>query len=93
MTSFIAKDKDIGSDRSHRPDILFQVKANGSQHYQEPTGYMVDEGRVVLDRWMHGVRSFQDVLPSTLTSEVDGQSIEYYMRQNAVITLYDIIGK
>lgn len=54
---------------------------------------MVDEGRVVLDRWMHGVRSFQDVLPSTLTSELDGQSIEYYMRQNAVITLYDIISK
>jgi len=92
-TAFLLKDKDVGPDRSRRPDILFQIKPNHDQHSEEPTEYMTDDGLVVLDRWMHGIRSFPDVLPLTLDSELDGQSIEYYMRQNRAITLYDIIGK
>lgn len=93
VTSFLSKDTNVGPDRSQRPEILFQIQANGEQRHEEPTEYMLDAGRVVLDCWMHGMRSFADVLPSTLDSELDGQSIEYYMRQNGAIILYDIIGK
>ncbi|KAK4694551.1 hypothetical protein P7C71_g3050, partial [Lecanoromycetidae sp. Uapishka_2] len=93
VTAFLLKDKDVGPDRSQRPDILFQIQPIPEQYMEEPTEYMTDDGRVVLDGWMHGVRSFPNILPSTLDSELDGQSIEYYQRQNGAITLYDLIAR
>ena len=93
VTAFLPKDKDVGFDPSSRPEILFQVQARGQQHHQEPTSYMMYDGQVVLDCWKYGVRFFPEQLPLTLSSELDGQSLEYYMRQNGAITLYDIIGK
>lgn len=72
VTGFLTKDKDVGTERSQRPEILFQIHSNGEQRHEEPAHYMYDDGRVVLDHWMHGIRSFPDILPSTLDSELDG---------------------
>ena len=89
-TSFLAKDKDFGPLRANRPDILFQIFSTGQQS-EKPTDYLKDEGRIVLDAYDHGIRNFLH-LPKMLSSELSGYDIEYYYRQNAETTDYDLIG-
>ena len=52
----------------------------------------MDEGHIVLDAFDHGIRDFPH-LPKLLSSEIEGHDIEYYYRQNAETTDYDLIGK
>ena len=89
-TSFLPKDKDVGPLRANRPDVLFRITKDG-QHSAEPTGYLLDEGRIVLDAFDHGIRDFPH-LPKVLSSELEGHDIEYYYRSNAQLTDYDLIG-
>ncbi len=56
-----------------------------------PTGYVKDNGRIILDAFDHGLRNFPE-LPVALSSELEGSDIEYYYRQNAEIADYDLIG-
>ena len=89
-TSFLAKDRDVGSDRAHRPDILFQIRTQ-VLHGVKPNGYAKWNGCIILDPFDHGLRNFPE-LPLVLSSELGGCDIEYYYRQNAEIADYDLIG-
>ena len=89
-TAFLPKDKNVGTARAHRPDILFQIR-NDNLRCVKPTGYLKDRGRIVLDTFDHGLRNFPE-LPVVLSSELEGSDIEYYYRQNGEIADYDLIG-
>ena len=89
-TAFLAKDRDIGSARAHRPDILFQIRTPELRSVK-PDGYVKYNGRIILDPFDHGLRNFPE-LPVALSSELEGSDIEYYYRQNAEIADYDLIG-
>ena len=58
---------------------------------RQPTRYVTDNGRIVLDAFDHGLRNFPE-LPVVLSSELEGSDIEYYYRQNAEIADYDLVG-
>ncbi|KAL6720523.1 hypothetical protein ACLMJK_002447 [Lecanora helva] len=92
VTSFLAKDEFYGYERENRPDVLFTLYKPKDQRSEEPSGYLMFEGRVCLDPYLHGIRYFPE-LPATISSEVDGQDIEYWIRQNARITRYDIMAR
>ena len=83
-TSFLAKDRNVGSDRAHQPEILFQIR-NPELHAVKPNGC------IILDPFDHGLRNFPE-LPVVLSSELGGCDIEYYYRQNAEIADYDLTG-
>ena len=89
-TAFLAKDRDVGSERAHRPDILFQIRTPELRS-MKPDGYVKYNGRIILDPFDHGLRNFPE-LPVALSSELEGCDIEYYYRQNAEIADYDLIG-
>ena len=89
-TAFLAKDRDVGSARAHRPDILFQIRTP-ELRCVKPDGYVKHNGRIILDPFDHGLRNFPE-LPVALSSELEGCDIEYYYRQNAEIADYDLIG-
>ena len=89
-TAFLPKDRNVGTARAHRPDILFQIY-NHNIRYVKPTGYVKHNGRIILDAFDHGLRDFPE-LPVVLSSELEGSDIEYYYRQNGEITDYDLIG-
>jgi len=90
-TSFLLKDQQYGEDRSNRNPILFQLRP--THDGQRPTGYVMDNGRIVLDAFDHGIRDFGDDLPLCLSSQIDGWDVETYLRRNLEISYYDIIGK
>lgn len=54
---------------------------------------MMYQGQVVLDPYDHPVRDFPTELPPTLSTEMNGWEIEYYLRQNRAIKAYDLMGK
>ena len=89
-TSFLAKDRNVGSERAHRPDILFQIRTP-ELHAVKPNGYVMWNGCIILDPFDHGLRNFPE-LPVVLSSELAGCDIEYYYRQNSEIADYDLIG-
>ena len=89
-TAFLPKDRDVGTARAHRPDILFQIQ-NDAPRCVKPNGYVMHNGRIILDAFGHGLRNFPE-LPVVLSSELEGSDIEYYYRQNAEIADYDLIG-
>ena len=93
VTSFLPKDENYGYDRKDRPDILFTLVEPVQRHAQKPAGYMMFEGRICLDSYLNGIRDFAVELPGTISADVDGQDIEYWMRQNREISRYDIMGK
>lgn len=89
-TAFLEKDRDVGTARAHRPDILFQIRTPELRSVK-PDGYVKYNGRIILDPFDHGLRNFPE-LPVALSSELEGCDIEYYYRQNAEIADYDLIG-
>lgn len=90
VTTFLAKDRDIGPARANRPDILFKIQPD-NENSTRPNGYLMHAGRICLDPFDHGIRNFPE-LPALLSSELEGHDVEYYQRQNREITLYDMIG-
>ena len=92
ITSFVAKDKNYGYERKDRPEILFTLFEPSTRPNVKPTGYLMDEERVCLDPHLHGIRDFEE-LPKIISAAVDGQDIEYWIRQNAQISRYDIMGE
>ena len=89
-TAFLPKDRDVGTARAHRPDILFQIQ-NNAYRCVKPNGYVMHNGCIILDAFDHGLRNFPE-LPVVLSSELEGSDIEYYYRQNGEIADYDLIG-
>lgn len=92
VTSFLSKDESYGYERKDRPDILFTLFEPKDRRSEKPMGYLMDEGRVCLDPYLHGIRDFAE-LPKTISAAVDGQDLEYWIRQNAQISRYDIMGE
>ena len=91
MTAFVKKDYNYGPQRANWPDRLFQIEHNDSKG-ELPNGYVMDEGRVVLDGFDHGLRDFGNQLPMYVSSELEGRDIEDYLRRNWEITVYDLVG-
>ena len=87
-TSFLQKDKEFGPERDNRSHVLFQIK-NAKPPTEKPTAYVMNDNRIVLDAYDHGLRDF----PKVLSSELEGHDIEYYYRQNADIADYDLIAR
>ena len=54
-TAFLAKNRDIGSARAHRPDILFQIRTPELRSVK-PDGYVKYNGRIILDPFDHGLQ-------------------------------------
>lgn len=93
VTTFLEKDAAYGSDREHRPPLLFQIFATDTSQDRVPEGFMMDGSRIVLDAFDHGIREFPGILPHCLSSELAGHDIMYYFRQNENLALYDLIGE
>ena len=93
MTGFVKKDYNYGPKRENRPDRLFQIQKSEDQKGEEPDGYVMDEGRIVLDGFDHGLRNFGSQLPMYVSSELEGHDIEDYLRRNWQISMYDLVGK
>ena len=90
-TSFLPQDQSYGPSRADRHPILFQLKP--VDFGAQPTGYVRDNGHIVLDALNHGIRDFGNAMPLCLSTEVEGHDIETYKRRNMQIALYDIIGR
>ena len=54
-TAFLAKDRDVGSARVHRPDILFQIRTPQLRSVK-PDGYVKYNGRIIFDPFDHGLQ-------------------------------------
>ena len=54
--------------------------------------YVMDNGRIVLDAFDHGLRNFGSQLPMYVSSELEGHDIEDYLRWNSEIFVYDLVG-
>ena len=91
MTAFVKKDYNYGPKRANWPDRLFQIEKDDSKG-ERPNGYVMDEGRIVLDAFDHGLRDFGNQLPMYVSSELEGRDIEDYLRRNWEISVYDLIG-
>lgn len=91
MTAFVKKDYNFGPERDNRPDRLFQIEKDGGRG-EKPDGYVMDQGRIVLDAFDHGLRNFGNQLPMYVSSELEGQDIEDYLRRNWEISVYDLVG-
>ena len=91
MTAFVKKDYNYGPKRENRPDRLFQIQHDGAKG-KKPDGYVMDEGRIVLDAFDHGLRNFGNQLPMYVSTELEGHDIEDYLRRNREISVYDLIG-
>ena len=70
---------------------LFQIH-QANPKGEKPDGYVMDEGRLVLDAFDHGLRNFGLQLPMYVSSELEGHDIEDYLRRNREISVYDLIG-
>lgn len=91
-TAPLREDLNYGSDWANRPALLFQLRPAKNHRCVEPTGVMMYHGRVVLDPFDHPVREFGRELPATLSTEMKGDEVEYYLRKNLAIKVYDLIG-
>lgn len=91
LTAFVKKDYNYGPERENRPDRLFQIR-NDDAKGEKPNGYVIDEGRIVLDAFDHGLRDFGNQLPMYVSSELEGHDIEDYLRRNREISVYDLVG-
>lgn len=85
------KDYNYGPKRENRPDCLFQIESD-KRNGEKPDGYVMNEGRIVLDAFDHGLRNFCNQLPMYVSSELEGHDIEYYLRRNREISVYDLVG-
>ena len=92
MTAFVKKDYNYGPKRVNWPDRLFQIEYSNNSKGELPNGYVMDEGRIVLDAFDHGLRDFGNQLPMYVSSELEGRDIEDYLRRNWMITVYDLVG-
>lgn len=91
VTAFVKKDYNYGPKRENRPDRLFQIERDNRKG-EKPDGYVMNEGRIILDAFDHGLRNFRDQLPMYVSSELEGHDIEDYLRRNREISVYDLVG-
>lgn len=91
MTAFVKRDYNFGPKRENRPDRLFQIESDGG-HGEKPDGYIMDDDRIVLDAFDYGLRNFGNQLPMYVSSELEGNDIEDYLRRNCNISVYDLVG-
>ena len=94
VTAFLPHDREFGGEWNQRPDLLFQIRPPQSRVSTPPTGYMTSaQGKVLLDPFDHGIRDFPGELPPSLSTEIEGWEVEYYLRKNEQIKPYDLMGK
>ena len=85
------KDYNYGPEHENRSDRLHQIHSEGGNR-AKPKGYVIDNGRIVLDAFDHGLRNFGSQLPMYVSSELEGHDIEDYLRRNPEISVYDLVG-
>ena len=90
--SFVPKDKDYGSSRTHRPPILFHFDGSTLSSSSESTGVMMYNSQVVLDQDDHEIRLFTGI-PDVLSSLIEGWEVEYFKRQFLKLTYADLVGE
>lgn len=90
VTSYLPKDKNWGYERHQRPGILFTLDKGDRRDHTE-TRIMTLDGRALLDQDDHPILDWPH-LPATISSQVTGQEIEYFRRQNLRVEYWDIIG-
>ncbi|KAL9613290.1 MAG: hypothetical protein Q9167_002157 [Letrouitia subvulpina] len=90
-TSFFAPQRDWGFQaREYRPEVLFQWDEVESPEALHP-GFMMDQGRIVLDSNNHPVVNWD--IPLTLSSEVEGGRLEAMHRLNGKINKDDFCAR
>ena len=93
ITSFLPQDRDIGGQWNQLPQLLFDNTPSENQHSAKPTDYVRHRGRILLDPYYHGIRDFPTELPVALSTELEDWNIEYLLRKNKEIKIYDLMGK
>jgi hypothetical protein len=90
ITSYHPGQRTWAWTKDRRPEILFQYKKSGHSNPTHLITYLIDPyGRVVIDEENHPVRHF-DVLPLTISTEVEGWRLEAWMRIDDRIRYNDI---
>lgn len=90
-TSFFAPQRDWGFHaREYRPDVLFQWEEIETPEVPHP-GFMIDQGRIVLDSHNHPVVNWD--IPLTLSSEIEGGRLEAMHRLNSKINKDDFCAR
>ena len=87
VTAFVKRDYNYGLKHENRPDRLHQIRSDGVKG-EKPNSYVMDKGRIVLDAFDHGLRNFGSQLPMYISSELEGNDIEDYLRRNREISIY-----
>ena len=67
--------------------------SSNDQYSSRPTDYVRHDGKILLDAYDHGIRSFPTELPVALSTELEGWEVENYLRKNREIKVYDLMGK
>ena len=70
---------------------MHQIRFDGVKG-EKPNGYVIDEGRIVLDAFDHGLRDFGHQLPLYISPELEGHDIEDFLRRDREISVYDLVG-
>lgn len=92
VTAYLHKDRNLGEAWRDRPQMVFDLYAPATPRNVKPTGVLMDEDQIMLDPYDHPIRNFPGELPVILSSKIDGLWVEYYLRQNAEIKAYDLMG-
>ena len=82
-----------GKDRADRPECLFYFHKPSTTHREEPTKYLVWNGRVVLDYEDKAIRAFE--LPLTISSEIGQEEarLEAMLRYDGRVKWTDILAR
>ena len=82
-----------GKERADRPDCLFYLHKSSTKHREEPTEYLVWNGRVLLDYRDEAIRAFE--LPLTISSRIGQEEarLEAMLRYDARVEWKDILAR
>ena len=82
-----------GKERADRPDCLFYLHKPSTEHREEPTEYLLWDGRVVLDYRDEAIRAFE--LRLTISSRIGEEEarLEAMLRYDARVEWKDILAR
>lgn len=93
ITSYLPKQKEWGPDREQNwPDILHRFERRDLPAPEYNVGYLIHDGKIVLDRDNRPVLDFED-LPATLSAELSGQHMEAIARLDPRISHRDFLAR
>ena len=92
-TAYLHRDRNYGEEWANLPPIIYELYPPANRRAVKPRDVLRDaSNRIMLDPYDHPIRDFPGELPIVLSDTLHGVWVEYYLRSNREIKVYDLIG-